>query len=288
MQIEKIKTGGFFLILLVLLQTLELSAGLSGNRIINGPDARKNVFPWMVNILSSTGPPKLGPQRARLCGGTLLNSRVVLSAAHCTFYENSSQIPVQMMKVNLGDHDMRRHEYGEQTVGVTNYMNHPRYIHNNQFDRFDNDFSLIFLDRNIVFSKTISSACLPNPYNNFENTPVTAAGWGKDETGNNPDILQKVDLRTMSNRHCNGILGILSLRVTKNMICVNGHYKGVCFGDSGGPLMVKGQEKIVIGVASWIPTKNCTENNPSIFARVSSQLGWIKANAGRICISQFK
>ena len=43
MKIEKIKTGGFFLILLVLLQSLELLAGSNGNRIANpnGPDARK-------------------------------------------------------------------------------------------------------------------------------------------------------------------------------------------------------------------------------------------------------
>jgi len=287
MKFEKIKAGGFFLILLVLLQTRELSAGPSGNRIvINGPDARKNAFPWLVSILSSTG-----LQGSQLCGGTLLNSRVVLSAAHCTFYESGSRIPPQMIKVTLGDHDIRRHEYGEQKAGVSDYRNHPRYNHYNQ--EADYDFSLLFLDKNIVFSKTISSACLPNPSKNYENTPVIAAGWGIDETGRTPDILQQVELRTMSNRQCNYKLGG-QLRTTNNMICADGHYQGICGGDSGGPLMVKGQEKIVIGVSSWVPkassvpTKNCVGNYPSVFARVSSQLEWIKANAGRICIDQFK
>jgi len=282
MKFEKLKAGGFFLILLVLLETLELSAGQSGNRIINGPDARENAFPWLVSIISKG-------QGSQLCGGTLLNPRVVLSAAHCTFYESGPRIPPQMIKVTLGDHNIRRPEYGEQIVGVSEYRNHPRY--NNYNKKFDYDFSLLQLDRNIVFSQTIFSACLPNPSKNYENTPVIAAGWGIDETGNIPDILQQVDLRTMSNRQCSSIL---LKRVTKNMICANGYYKGICHGDSGGPLMVKGQEKIVIGVSSWVikgspvPTNNCFGDYPSGFARVSSQLEWIKANAGRICIDQFK
>jgi len=279
MKFEKIKAGGFFLILLVLLQTRELSAGPSGNRIvINGPDARKNAFPWLVSILSSTG-----LQGSQLCGGTLLNSRVVLSAAHCTFYESGSRIPPQMIKVTLGDHNIRRHEYGEQKAGVSDYRSHPRYNHYNQ--EADYDFSLLFLDRNIVFSKTISSACLPNPSKNYENTPVIAAGWGLDETGRTPDILQQVELRTMSNRHCSYKWGVI---LTNNMICADGHYQGTCSGDSGGPLMVKGREKTVIGVTSWGITDICNVNQPSVFARVSSQLEWIKANAGNICIDQFK
>jgi len=280
MKIVKIKAGGFFMIIMVLLQTPELSAGPSGNRINNGPDARKNAFPWMVSIGLLQGL----PQGVRLCGGTLLNSNVVLSAGHCTFNPATElPIPPQMMRVHLGDHDTKRHEYGEQNAGVIDYRVHPGYIRYN----LDNDFSLLFLDRNIVFSKTISSACLPNPSKNYENTPVTAAGWGIDETGNTPNILQQVDLKTMSNRHCNYKWGG-GLRLTKNMICADGHYKGTCSGDSGGPLMVKGREKIVIGVTSWGITDICYGNQPNVFARVSSQLEWIKANAGNICIDQFK
>jgi len=281
MKIVKIKAGGFFMILMVLLQTPELSAGPSGNRINNGPDARKNAFPWLVSIDLLQGL----PHGVRLCGGTLLNSNVVLSAAHCTFSPFNKLVPIhpQMMKIHLGDHDTKRHEYGEQNAGVISYRLHPGYNHYKQ--DLDNDFSLLFLDRNIVFSQTISSACLPNASKNYENILVTAAGWGIDETGNTPNILQQVDLKTMSNRHCSYKW---RLRPTNNMICADGYYKGTCSGDSGGPLMVKGHEQIVIGVTSWGLTKSCNVNQPSGFARVSSQLIWIKANAGRICIDQFK
>jgi len=275
MKFERINPGGVFLIFLVLLQTLELSAGPSGNRIFNGHQSRKNSFPWLVRIQSN-----INSYESNLCGGTLLNPKVVLTAAHCTFYESGHLVPAQMIEVHLGDHDTRRPEFGEQEAGVTHYKNHPRY--NNA--AFHDDLSLLFLNRFIMFSRTISSACLAKPYKNYENTRVTAVGWGLDESGQVSNILQQVDLTTMSNQDCDRI-GQWDSRITNDMICATGHLTAICDGDSGGPLMVKGNERIVIGVTSF-GSENCYDA-PSVFARVSNQLQWIKANAereGRICI----
>jgi len=277
MKIDKINPAGVFLISLVLLQTLELSAGQIVNRIVNH-DAKRRL-PWLVRITER--------RTSGLCGGTLLTSRVVLSAAHCHFYDSGHSVPSQMMHVYLGDYDARTQDSGEERAEVSRYINHPQFIKNT----YDNDLSLIFLNRDIRFTATIYPACLANPGRNYENTQVTAAGWGKDEKGDLNNILKQVDLTTMNNQRCNYLLRnglpdyLLNelLDVSDNMICAKGHFKGTCHGDSGGPLMLKGS-KTVIGVTSW-GQQNCNLNAPSVFARVSSKLSWIKAYAGRICIN---
>ena len=220
-------------------------------------------------------------QTSGLCGGTLLTSRVVLSAAHC------HSVPPEMMDVYLGDYDARTQDLGEERAGVSRYINHPQY---NGYS-MDNDLSLIFLNRDIKFTATIYPACLDNPGRNYENTQDTAAGWGMDEWGDANNILKQVDLTTINNQRChyllrNGLPDYLLPElpdVSDNMICATGHFKGTCNGDSGGPLMLKGS-RTVIGVTSW-GQQSCNLNVPSVFARVSSQLSWIRAYAGRICIN---
>lgn len=272
MIMEKTNPAAVFLISLVLLHTLESSASQDGNRIVNHDET--TPLPWIVRIA--------GPL---LCGGTLLTSRVVLSAAHCHFNKSGHSVNPQMMHVYLGDYDARTHDSGEERAGVSFYINHPQY--NWYTDTMDNDLSLIFLNRNIKFTDKIYPACLAYRYRNYENTRVTAAGWGKDEFEDANNILKQVDLTTINNQRCDYWLKNVSPEVppdvTDNMICATGHFKGVCNGDSGGPLMLKGTNT-VIGVTSW-GLKDCNLNTPSVFARVSSQLRWIMANTGRICIN---
>merc|ERR1719431_2417310 len=62
------------------------------NRIVGGQPAVKNEYPWLVALVPawSTKP---------FCGGTLLSSRTVLTAAHCRLLSNSQ------IRVSVGDHD---------------------------------------------------------------------------------------------------------------------------------------------------------------------------------------
>jgi secreted trypsin-like serine protease len=68
-----------------------------------------------------------------------------------------------------------------------------------------------------------------------------------------------------------------SYRVTENHICAGETGKGVCVGDSGGPLMVKAPNPsgyIQIGIASWV--RVCGEPGfPGVFTRVSRYRDWI-------------
>jgi len=287
MNMININKAEIYLIFLLLLQTWEGEAGPSGNRIIGPQQTPKNEFPWLVKIELRSIDGFSIPH----CGGTLLNTRVVLSAAHCTFFPKSNvAIPFYMMTIYLGEHDTTIPD-GEQEVGITHYLIHPFYNHDNA----DNDFAIIYLAGEIQFSDTINRACLPRPDTAYDNTAVVAAGWGAEQNGGMGTIRPKhVELTTMSNQVCNSKLTIQPSYgwqmvvggVTENMICATGMRKGICDGDSGGPLMVKGDEQIVIGVSSWGPADvgcNMHGETPSVFARVTNQLDWIRELAQDTC-----
>jgi len=290
MNMININKAEIYLIFLLLLQTWEGEAGPSGNRIIGPQQTPKNEFPWLVKIESRKPEPNLGPGvfTTNQCGGTLLNTKVVLSAAHCTFFPNSNvAIPFNIITIYLGEHDTTMLD-GEQAVGITHYLIHPYYNPN----IFDNDFAIIYLAREIQFTATIKQACLPQPFTAYDNTAVVAAGWGAEKNNGMGTTRPKhVDLTTMSNQVCNSKITGQPLFgwpwvITDNMLCATGMRKGICSGDSGGPLMVKGEENIVIGVSSWVPKiTGCNENgnSPSVFARVTSQLYWIRELAQDTC-----
>jgi len=277
-----------FIAFLVLLNTQMGGASPNGNRIINGLDASKNQYPWLVYITAVKG--AFGSS----CGGTVLNPRYVLTAAHCMF-RDIKEIPgfrhpfhASEIKVYAGAHnrnfDMMRLD-GVQEVGVSTYVNHPGFKPRDSLfsDRWDNDYSIMELTRNIIPTTTVREACLSIPLDvGFE--PVIAAGWGKTGDGIASMILKHVELKTITRSNC---ASNYDLTITKNMLCTTGWDQGTCSGDSGGPLMA--QDGKVIGVTSWgNQDKNgkCLTSYPSVFARVTPQMiDWIKKNTqGNICV----
>ena len=98
----------------------------------------------------------------------------------------------------------------------------------------------------------------------------------------------QVSIRTMSNAECTaGLFGWVESQVSDNMICISGFKRGICNGDSGGPLVIQEPGHSywsIIGVTSWGSALECGLKKPSVFARVSSQLDWIRARvSGTTC-----
>jgi hypothetical protein len=55
----------------------------TNTRIVDGLDAEKYEFPWMVSIQMFRGVGKDKTLRPHVCGGVIINSRFILTAAHC-------------------------------------------------------------------------------------------------------------------------------------------------------------------------------------------------------------
>lgn len=240
------------------------------NRIVGGDPTDKNKYPWQVLLV----------QNSRLfCGGSIISKKEILTAAHCTQGRTPTNIYVL-----VGDHDKSQLD-GEKAYRVCSKKEHESY--NNK--TVDYDFSILTLCKEIDFSKKVSPACLPDSAGQDpglnEGVETIVSGWGRlSDNGSFPNVLQEITMKTMANRVCTTkIVGYYRVPLTDRMLCGEAGGKSVCRGDSGGPWTTKvGSNYIQTGVSSWAPKDrtlaHCIPGVPSVAARVSNQLNWIKKN----------
>merc|ERR1719167_1106767 len=233
----------------------------SGNRIVGGVETEANEYPWQVALVSSSG-------SRPFCGGTLISNQHVLTAAHCTAGSSASGISVLLGEHRIDDSSFNR-------VPLSKITDHPNYNNGN----LDNDFSILTLATPVEFSNTVAPACLPTSgANDYAGVLATVSGWGTlSSGGNQPTVLNEVDVTVQSNADCKSAYG--SSSITDNMICAADAGKDSCQGDSGGPLVApasNGRYEL-IGVVSW--GYGCAmAQYPGVYARVTAQMNWIQSN----------
>ena len=236
-------------------------------RIVGGQNAKKQELPWQVALVRVNNRPWV--QNRPFCGGTLLSSRTVLTAAHC-------QVDPSQFLVVVGEHDVSTSD-GEQQITPASWLSHPDYNSNTQ----DNDFAIIQLTRDVTLDNSVMPACLPDPSLSYDDRSATVSGWGTlSSGGSQPNILQEVEVKTMSNNACMSYPNTYPRgAITDNMICAANEGKDSCQGDSGGPLVTKEKSRYysVIGVVSW--GYGCAQDGaPGVYSRVTEQREWILKN----------
>jgi hypothetical protein len=176
--------------------------------------------------------------------------------------------------VHVGEHDVTKDD-GEIKIDASLFEVHPDY----DAESSNFDFAIVRLVRHVIFTKTVSPICLPNPRQNYEQREAVVAGWGTLNTGGiSPSTLYEVDLMTITNTQCTTNTQYTTADITPAMICARRPGKDSCQGDSGGPLMAYeggGRYFSIIGVVSW--GYGCAlEDAPGVYSRVTDQLEWIQ------------
>ncbi|XP_051047179.1 mannan-binding lectin serine protease 1 isoform X2 [Phodopus roborovskii] len=222
------------------------------SRIFNGRPAQKGTTPWIAMLSHLNGQP--------FCGGSLLGSDWVLTAAHCLHHPLDPEDPTihssyllspSDFKIIMGKHWRRRSDEDEQHLSVKRIILHPLY----DPSTFENDLGLVELSESPRLNDFVMPVCLPE-HPSREGTMVIVSGWGKQFLQRFPENLMEIEIPTVNHDTCQKAYTPLKKRVTKDMICAGEKEGGkdACAGDSGGPMVTKDEETdqwYLVGVVSW-------------------------------------
>ncbi|XP_050510778.1 CLIP domain-containing serine protease B4-like [Diabrotica virgifera virgifera] len=242
-------------------------------RIVNGKPAKLNQFPWMVQIFSR----KEKNRDSFICGGSLINNRYVVTAAHCIGKEKIKNVRIGENTLTPEITKRRLKDYKVAKVTV-----HPNF---NISGTEDNDIALIRLARSAKYSAAIQPICLPtaNMLNKeFIGENVTIAGWGKTDTSKRPaKDLQYITIPVRERDVCNQIF---NETLEQSKFCAGvSEGEDSCGGDSGGPMIWKNEESkakyFLIGVVSYGLEKCGT--GPAVYTNVPYFLKWILDSISR-------
>ncbi|XP_026489627.1 CLIP domain-containing serine protease HP8 [Vanessa tameamea] len=260
---------------------------IDGDRIFGGVIANLWEFPWMALISHRT---RAAPGKDNLqfkCGGSIINSRYVITAAHCVVNKKLAGVRVGEFDINSkedcqGEYPKIYCERHIQDISIEESIPHQGY----ERSPVDNDIALLRLKKPIDFAhKNVAPICLPVK-SDLRNVVLggksaTVAGWGTTDTGYQSSVLRKVTIPILTASACRDIYNKNSDSgdTTLKKICAGELKKDSCSGDSGGPLMLESQidgkfRMIQYGVVSYGP-KQCGSLFPGVYTDVTAYIDWI-------------
>ena len=183
------------------------------------------------------------------CGGSLISSTHILTAAHC------GNIPY----VSIGTHYGKGTSDGEQIKVIKRHV-HPQYRSvSNQYD-----FAVLELERPSKYSPV--KVAKADDSDLVVDSMALTLGWGKTSNGTLSNVLRGVFVRLIARSEC-----LKKFKFHESLLCAGGELnQDPSPGDSGGPLLGVG-DTVLIGVVS----AGLGPKNPKLYGRVSKARPWL-------------
>ena len=249
-----------------------------------------NEFPWHVHLRTYHG--------QGFCGGSILNKRWILTAAHCVTNGNGelTRQPEELY-LAIGWYESQgylsdiRHsdkKYGRDFIQAKRIIPHDCY----DKEKSINDIALIELSKDIEYSEDRWIAlsrpiCLPSK--NYERKLIDdekclLTGWGQSQFARSTNPLYRAEVHLgLTNSQCQQKLNN-NIDVDHSQIC--GVFDdpdnniNTCMGDTGGPLICNDDNRKAnkrryaqVGITTW--DVGCGEGKPGVYTRVSEYIDWI-------------
>ncbi|GFU20233.1 clotting factor B [Nephila pilipes] len=264
-------------------KALEIACGHAAfsPNIAGGTESNENQWPWMAAIFqrfTTARPNKF------ICGGSLINTRYILTAAHCLVSGALSvALPASSFLVRMGSRAINEGD----SFSIDKVKVHSNFSFTGQF----NDIALLRLTADLPsYTNRIAPVCLPYPTlldADMVDRKATVVGWGATYLGGkHEETLHEVTVPIVSTDDCalaySRIKNAAFLaRGSTHVLCagLKEGGKDSCRSDSGGPLMIplNNDSWTVIGIVSF--GYRCAEPGfPGVYTRVTHYLEWIYSN----------
>jgi secreted trypsin-like serine protease len=252
-------------------------------RIVGGFQTDISNAPATVALLSRNRVETDGDLfNAQFCGGTVIATRWILTAAHCLVDQDNNPFSPNSVMVLMGSTDLENPV--NQPVGVTNLIVHEDYISTSD----GQDIALLQLE-----SDALVTPIALDRQDVTLNDGAFIAGWGAVNDGSDgspqqfPSELRGAFVRMVPGSDCGDFFPDYRGFTDSTNICAGVPEGGIdsCQGDSGGPMYrITGDSlpvTAVAGITSWgIGCANA--ENPGVYTNVAAYIDWIEARVGSV------
>ncbi|XP_063388170.1 chymotrypsin-1-like [Cydia fagiglandana] len=253
-----------FSVLLILILAFASAKPEMKGFIVGGQEVSISRWPFVTFIETTSS-----HMMVSVCGGSLLSSQTVLTAAHCLddVTDNKRKMNEYSFTIYMGHSSYKRASVARR---VKDYETPREYDPDNE--DVIADIGVMFLHTPVKFLPNVKKVILFNRrFSPTRDRRLVVAGWGKTGPSMNSPTslkLKAAKLEAISAKDCIRHIPLINV---KSVVCTAPSKEYAFSGDSGGPL-VKRSSHYQLGIVSF----RHEDSGVTVFTSVPDYIDWIK------------